>query len=110
MFDAEVVGNDGAGFLWMPRGSDEREVSRVSLAELRADAQDDASSSGGSAISTAEVAELTDSVMQEEPSWEVSIIPENAARCCGQQHFKALCHEAIHVDLGSSASRQMSSC
>lgn len=72
MFDKDVVGNDGAGFLWMPRGSDEREVSRVSLAELRADPLDEASSSGGSAISAADVAELTDSVMQEEPSWEVN--------------------------------------
>ena len=72
LFDAEVVGSDGAGFLWMPRGSDSREIGRVSLAEPRVEVEDDASSSGGSAISAADVADLTDSVMQEEPAWEVS--------------------------------------
>ncbi|KAK9841354.1 hypothetical protein WJX74_004422 [Apatococcus lobatus] len=100
MFDAEVVGNDGAGFLWMPRGSDEREVGRVSLAELRAEAQDDASSSGGSAISAADVAELTDSVMQEEPSWEVQFkqeVQETFLRGVQQQ----LEHHLAHMELNN---------
>ncbi len=70
-----MVGQDGAGFLWIARGSDAREISRVSLAELRADADDGASSSDESIMSTTDVADLTDSVMREEAPWEVCFPP-----------------------------------
>ena len=57
-FDIEAVGEDGAGFVWLPQDS----LPHSSLAfelPLEEEEQDDASSDGDSAVSAAETADLS---------------------------------------------------